>query len=670
MRSDCQQIPDGFTKEQADKAETMEAALAGAPQQRSARVAEGCQVYWPAPYEVCGAIRDKYNELGGPNSFLLFPTSNELSNPDGVGKRSTFQNGPIYWSPAGGAHPVVNHFFAAWQRNGWEGGVLGYPTSDEIVNPDNVGRRQYFQGGTIYWKLNEAYYIAGAIRDKWGETGWEGGYLGYPTSDETGTPDGAGRFNRFERGVIYWTPQFGPHPVSGGILNKWAFSGYEQGSWGYPTADQIVNGSNSRQQFEYGLMSWPTQQIADAAVVDDGEIAPNVDGPTPTTVAGFAADSRAGTSANQGVQLVSGPAGGKESCEPNCVGWDLADLEEPTLPNVDTSDAVIDPRCFNVPADMQWRGGRKFGCLRYQEPIKYIRGQTVSTIPVTVTAGLRSSHKAGGFVEEFKFEFGTATGEVGKPVFLYKVSGANFDKNNSRYAGPKQGTLVPQGGSLTVQMWFDEQAMNDGAVDTRGTRLEVKFGNFDASYSDTGKVWFDMNTLRCDKTMRTNTGFKQGCVFPNYRPAFDMDASLYPEAVGHVSAALAAGIPGTSSSPLHREANVAARNQNRRVACPAGTTIMRDRQNGITGRSCDEFPFASTKEGANSAPNSGRTFNPQCHVPDLNGSTATGWSVCMIDDPQNRLAGSWLGSFYGSNRVIDNDSFYVLAAGGHLPNGS
>ena len=177
MRSDRESVPDGFSKEQADKAETMEAAAAGT-QPRDAQVTPGCQVYWPAPYEVCGAIKDKYNELGGPNSFLLWPTSNELTNPDGIGKRSTFQNGPIYWHPDAGAHPVVNHFFAAWQRNGWEAGVLGYPTSDELVNPDNVGRRQYFQGGTIYWKLNEAYFVGGAIRDKWGETGWETGYLG------------------------------------------------------------------------------------------------------------------------------------------------------------------------------------------------------------------------------------------------------------------------------------------------------------------------------------------------------------------------------------------------------------------------------------------------------------------------------------------------------------
>ncbi|WP_280470626.1 LGFP repeat-containing protein [Nocardia farcinica] len=207
MRSDCEEVPGGFTKEQADKAETMEAALTD---RAIMFAAPGCQVYWPAPYEVCGAIRDKYNELGGPNSFLLWPTTNELTNPDGVGKRSVFMNGPIYWSPWGGAHPVVNHFFAAWQRNGWEAGVLGYPTSDEIVNPD-LGRRQNFQGGTIYWKINEAYYVTGAIQAKWNELGAEQGWLGYPITDELANGDI--RYNRFQNGYIFWSPQSGAFPV-------------------------------------------------------------------------------------------------------------------------------------------------------------------------------------------------------------------------------------------------------------------------------------------------------------------------------------------------------------------------------------------------------------------------------------------------------------------------
>ncbi|MFD3430548.1 LGFP repeat-containing protein [Nocardia fluminea] len=204
MRSDREEVPGGFSKADADKAETMEARV---QREATALAAPGCQVYWPAPYEVCGAIKDKYNELGGPSSFLLWPASNELTQPDGVGKRSVFQNGPIYWSPWGGAHPVVNHFFAAWQRNGWEGGVLGYPISDEIPGP-LLGRRQEFDHGAIYWHANEAYYVTGAIRDRWNQVGAEGGAFGYPISDEMDTPELAAygtRMNKFEGGIIFWS---------------------------------------------------------------------------------------------------------------------------------------------------------------------------------------------------------------------------------------------------------------------------------------------------------------------------------------------------------------------------------------------------------------------------------------------------------------------------------
>ncbi|MGF0320523.1 LGFP repeat-containing protein [Nocardia fluminea] len=242
MRSDCEEIPGGFTKEQADKAETMEAAVQsvdsaeGGP---TVMVAPGCQVYWPAPYEVCGAIRDKYNELGGPNSFLLWPTSNELTNPDGVGRRNTFTNGPIYWSPWGGAHPVANHFFAAWQRHGWESGYLGYPRTDEIPAAGG-GLRQEFDGAAIYWHLNEAYAIGGAIRDKWNSVGAEGGPLGYPTSDELSVVKYGGRHNNFENGTILWSGQTGTRLLYGAVRDRWESFGREDGEMGFPTTDEQV----------------------------------------------------------------------------------------------------------------------------------------------------------------------------------------------------------------------------------------------------------------------------------------------------------------------------------------------------------------------------------------------------------------------------------------------
>lgn len=214
-----------------------------------------CQTFPPEPFQVCGAILDKYLQTGGPNGFLLFPKSEELTNPDGFGRRSEFVGGNIYWSANSGAHPVAHDFLTKWGDYGYEGGFIGYPTSDEIVLSDGIGRRQEFQGSWIYWHpLTGAHNIQGAIRDKWNETGTERGPLGYPSSDEVVTPDGIGRFNRFQNGMIYWSPNTGAHPIAGRILQLWSAAGYETSQYGYPTSDAVPGAESGSmiQQFERG----------------------------------------------------------------------------------------------------------------------------------------------------------------------------------------------------------------------------------------------------------------------------------------------------------------------------------------------------------------------------------------------------------------------------------
>jgi uncharacterized protein with LGFP repeats len=76
---------------------------------------------------------------------------------------------------------------------------LGYPATDEIALPDGEGRLNHFEHGSIYWTSQTgAHEVHGAIRDKWAALGWQPGFLGYATTDETGTPDGVGGFNHFQ----------------------------------------------------------------------------------------------------------------------------------------------------------------------------------------------------------------------------------------------------------------------------------------------------------------------------------------------------------------------------------------------------------------------------------------------------------------------------------------
>jgi uncharacterized protein with LGFP repeats len=152
----------------------------------------------------------KYAQLGGAGGWLGPPATPENTAPDGVGHYRHYRSGSIYWSPPTLAHEVHGDIRGKWSSLGWERSFLGYPTTDETATPDGVGRYNHFQGGSVYWTPQTgAHEVHGAIRDRWASLGWERGFLGYPTSDELTTEDGLGRYSEFEHGSIYWSPGTG-----------------------------------------------------------------------------------------------------------------------------------------------------------------------------------------------------------------------------------------------------------------------------------------------------------------------------------------------------------------------------------------------------------------------------------------------------------------------------
>ncbi|MFZ0905861.1 MAG: hypothetical protein WAN71_18740 [Mycobacterium sp.] len=104
----------------------------------------------------------------------------------------------------GTEYTVEGPIFAKWQSLDEKARKdLGAPTGNEQKNPDG-GVYQQFDGGVIINKT-QAYVVWGKIRDKWNELGGSQGKLGYPTSDEVDTPDGAKK-STFEHGTITWKP--------------------------------------------------------------------------------------------------------------------------------------------------------------------------------------------------------------------------------------------------------------------------------------------------------------------------------------------------------------------------------------------------------------------------------------------------------------------------------
>ena len=223
---------------------------------------EGGTVYWSAATGSHGVISDfddAHWAHGGVGGVLGYPTTDEICGLRADGCYQLFQRGAIYWSPHTGAHVVLGAIAATWGRQGWEGGFLGYPTTDEICGLRNNGCYQLFQGGAVYWSSGTgAHIVFGAIAGTWGRHGWEAGFLGYPTTGEIALARGGGRYQAFQGGTIYWSPTTGAHVVFGAIAGTWGRHGWENGFLGYPTTGEIAlaRGGGRYQAFQGGSIYW------------------------------------------------------------------------------------------------------------------------------------------------------------------------------------------------------------------------------------------------------------------------------------------------------------------------------------------------------------------------------------------------------------------------------
>jgi hypothetical protein len=82
--------------------------------------------------------------------------------------------------------------------------------------------------------------------------------VGYPLTDESGCADGVGRYNHFQNGSIFLSPNTGAHEVHGMIGAHWASMGYERSRYGYPIQDETnaeIPGDRM-QLFQNGEIHW------------------------------------------------------------------------------------------------------------------------------------------------------------------------------------------------------------------------------------------------------------------------------------------------------------------------------------------------------------------------------------------------------------------------------
>lgn len=220
----------------------------------SYRFYSGGAIYWSkatGAHTVRGAILALWGQLGWENG-LGFPTTDD--SPAKGGFYNHFQGGSIYWSPATGAHEVRGAIRQKWASMGWEGGPAGFPVTGD--GAAKGGFFTHFQGGSIYYSAaTGAHWTTGAIRDRWAALGWEYG-LGFPTVDDTPTPNGKGYYNHFQKGSVYWSPATGAHAITGAFRDTWASLGWENSFLGFPTKDEVSIDGGTRMEFEGGTLTW------------------------------------------------------------------------------------------------------------------------------------------------------------------------------------------------------------------------------------------------------------------------------------------------------------------------------------------------------------------------------------------------------------------------------
>jgi uncharacterized protein with LGFP repeats len=81
---------------------------------------------------------------------------------------------------------------------------LGAPYDNQKNTADNTGVYQQYDGGVLIYKNGgPVYFVWGKIRDAWNDVQASQGKLGYPTADEMKEPDGTYK-STFEHGTITW----------------------------------------------------------------------------------------------------------------------------------------------------------------------------------------------------------------------------------------------------------------------------------------------------------------------------------------------------------------------------------------------------------------------------------------------------------------------------------
>lgn len=203
----------------------------------------------------------KYRAMGGPNSWLGWPTQPESGGGNG-GLWAGYENGFMFWHPAEGDNEPVTmklDIHAKWGRTGNENGPWGYPVADEedFRVDGKTGQIQRFENGIAVRRPDGTVYLLrdDIAREYLDMRTVDRDRLGFPTTD-FGNTHVPGAYTDFDHGVIYWSPSHGSSTLYfDKIYDHYKASGFESGKYGFLMEDEKIFADGSREAvFENGTL--------------------------------------------------------------------------------------------------------------------------------------------------------------------------------------------------------------------------------------------------------------------------------------------------------------------------------------------------------------------------------------------------------------------------------
>lgn len=249
------------------------------------------------------------------------------------------------------------------------------------------------------------------------------------------------------------------------------------------------------------------------------------------------------------------------------------------------------------------------------------REKLVGKADVVVTQAYELEANSRDFAESLTAEVTSASGRAVGSTLTLSASCGGTCKATEKF--PKTALRKGEEAATTI-MYHDTTASQN--VTRTSYALTARKGPL-----STVSPW-KSPSYRCDQQV----GRSAGCVFHKVKPVLTAMGSL-PEISRNIRRIQDAGPhhygDRTRGNPLTRTTSATVERANRNRSCPAS----RKRPQGM---SCDEYPFARSNQGASRV-------------------ARKDWGWAWVPTGEQNRQGGLLSAFYKSNRVLNNDAYWV-----------